>query len=133
MIMLSHEWKCYLMDENIYDFFLRGIIGRYIHGQVRNLLNSVYSEDVFWCRVLIVQKILGSQHSVACVNSRLWYQNINNLWRSRINGCITDYINWPRHYKKCIVLLNWFSIPINPFAYISWYPSTSSSNPYILH
>ena len=27
MIILSHEGKCYPMDDNIYDFYLSGIIG----------------------------------------------------------------------------------------------------------
>ena len=27
MILLSHGWKCYPTDENIYDFYSRRIIG----------------------------------------------------------------------------------------------------------
>ena len=32
--MLSHQWKSYPMDENIYDIYLSGIIGCYIRGHV---------------------------------------------------------------------------------------------------
>ena len=38
MIMLSHECKCYPMDENIYDFSTSGTIARcYINGHVINI------------------------------------------------------------------------------------------------
>ena len=35
--MLSHGWKCYPMDENIYDLYSRGIIGVIVHGHVINI------------------------------------------------------------------------------------------------
>ena len=37
MIMLSHGWTCYPTDENIYDFYSRGIIGVVVHGHVINI------------------------------------------------------------------------------------------------
>ena len=40
MIMLSHGWRCYPTDENIYDFYSRGIIGVIVHGHVIN--NYIY-------------------------------------------------------------------------------------------
>ena len=36
MIMLSHGWKCYPLDEYIFDFFSHRIIGVIVHGHVIN-------------------------------------------------------------------------------------------------
>ena len=37
--MLSHGWRCYPTDVNIYDLYSRGIIGVIVHGQVINIYN----------------------------------------------------------------------------------------------
>ena len=37
MIMLSHGRRCYPTEENIYDFYSRGIIGVIVHGHVIRL------------------------------------------------------------------------------------------------
>ena len=40
MIMLSHGWRCYPTDENIYDLYSGGIIGVIVHGHVINIFMS---------------------------------------------------------------------------------------------
>ena len=46
MIMLSHEGKCYPMDENIFDFYSWGIIG-IGYGHVINII--IYKYDRGMC------------------------------------------------------------------------------------
>ena len=43
MIMLSHGWKWYPTDENIYEFYSHGIIGVIAHSHVINDMDDIYN------------------------------------------------------------------------------------------
>ena len=55
MIMLSHGWRCYPTEENVYDFYSRGVIGVIVHGHVINIYITLIHERYLFIHLIIIE------------------------------------------------------------------------------